>query len=226
MRDAKERLTCPALVLLTEEDGVGAPLGALTTLLAQTIVEDFGDATVVVELDGDGAAGGAVPRVSLRAPADLDGTVTALREAMPALARRAAYAFLDISRRSRAFQLDLARRLGDVDLGPVAGRAVHLTRSKTAPSLPGWSLLRTDLLAPRPEAQRAAGMRRAASATRGLLTKEMARLTGMTPEVQGESYPPTRITHAAITSRSASRGKCRSCRASGYHRSGSPRLET
>lgn len=194
MRDAKERLTCPALVLLTEEDGVGAPLGALTTLLAQTIVEDFGDATVVVELDGDGAAGGAVPRVSLRAPADLDGTVTALREAMPALARRAAYVFLDISRRSRAFQLELARRLGDVDLGPVAGRAVHLTRSKTAPSLPGWSLLRTDLLAPRPDAQRAAGMRSAASATRGLFTKEMARLTGMTPEVQGESYPPARIT--------------------------------
>jgi NTE family protein len=194
MRDAKERLSCPALVLLMEEHGLGAPLGALTTLLAQTLVNDFGDAVVVVDLDGDGATGASVPRVSLRAPADLDGTVTALREAMPALARRAAYIFLDISRRSRAFQHDLTRRLGDVDLGPVAGRAVHLTRSKTAPSLPGWSLLRTDLLAPRVEAQKAEGMRRSAGATRDLLTKEMARLTGASPEAQGETYPSARIT--------------------------------
>ena len=194
MKDPKERLSCPALVLLTEEAGIGAPIGALTTLLAQAIVDDFGDAVVVVELDGDDASGASVPHVSLQAPADLEGALAALHEAIPALARRAAYIFLDLSRRSRAFQIDLARRLGEVDLGEVVGRAVHLTRSKTAPSVPGWSLLRTDLLAPRLDPKRAEGMRRAASATRDLLAKEMLRLTGAMPEVQGEAYPSGRIT--------------------------------
>ena len=198
MKDAKERWSCPALVLLTEDPGIGAPIGALTTLLAQTIVNDFGDATVVVELDGAGVGGGDGSRVSLRAPADLDGAVTALRGAMPALARRAAYIFLDVSGRSRAFQVDLARRLGDADLGAVAGRAVHLTRSKATPSLPGWSLLRTDLLAPGPrfglDPEPGKGRRRSASATRDLVAKEMARLTGAAPESQGELYPPERMT--------------------------------
>jgi NTE family protein len=194
MKDAKERLTHPALVLLTEDEGIGAPIGLLTALLAQVLVEDFGDAVLVVALDGDGAASGGVPRVSLQAPADLEGAVATLRAELPALARRAAYIFLDASARSPAFQRDLARRLGESELGDLAGRAVHLTRSKSAPALPGWSLLRTDLLAPGLEARRAEGMRRAASATRDLFAKEMLRLTGATPERRGESYPSARIT--------------------------------
>lgn len=194
MKEAKERLTHPALVLLTEDEGLGAPLGALTTLLAQVLAEDFGDAALVVELDGDGSAGAGVPRVSLRAPADLDGATATLRAALPDLARRAAYIFLDVSGRSRGFQRDLARRLGEVELGGISGRAVHLTRTRSAPPLPGWSLIRTDLLAPRPDARKAEGMRRSASATRELLTKEMGRLTGAAPERRGESYPSARIT--------------------------------
>jgi NTE family protein len=198
MKDAKERSSYPALVLLMDEEGIGAPLRALTTLLAQSIAADFGDAVAVIALDGDGAEAGAsrhgVEHHALRAPAEVEGAVASLREALTSPEGRAAYVFLDVSRRSRAFQIDLARRLGDVDLGGLAGRIVHLTRSRTAPSFPGWSMLRTHLLAPLPDAQRAEGMRQSASATRDLLAKEMGRLTGATPEDRGESYPSARIT--------------------------------
>jgi NTE family protein len=194
MKDATERSGCPTLVLLTEDDGIRAPLGPLTTLLARTIVDDFGDAVLVVELDGTSEAALDEARVALGAPADLDGAVARLAGALPALARRATYIFLDVSRRSGAFRRDLALRLGAMDLGAVARRCVHLTRTKAAPSLPGWSLLRTDLLAPPGDPGRADGLRRSASATRDLVVKEMARLTGTTPEARGESYPEARIT--------------------------------
>ncbi len=194
MKDATERSGCPALVLLTEDDGIRAPLGPLTTLLARTIVDDFGDTVVVVELDGASAETLDEARVSLGAPADLDGAVARVREALPALAGRGAYIFLDASRRSGAFRRDLALLLGAVDLGAIARRCVHLTRTKTAPSLPGWSRLRTDLLAPSVDSRRGEGLRRSAAATRDLVVKEMARLTGTTPEARGESYPEARIT--------------------------------
>jgi NTE family protein len=198
MKEAKERSSHPALVVLTEDDGIGAPLGALTTLLAQVIGEDFGDAVRVVELDGGGAhhagAEAEVHRVALRAPADLEGAVASLRAHLPALARHAAYIFLDASARSPAFQRDLVRRLGEIELGHLTGRAVHLTRSKSAPSVPGWSTLRTDLLAPRLDAPSAKGMRRWVSAKRDLAVKEMGRLTGLTPERRGEPYPRERMT--------------------------------
>jgi NTE family protein len=198
MKDTKEHLTYPALVLLMEDDRLGAPIGALTALLARSIVTDFGDTVAVVELDGSGSGAVAsrhrVEHISLQAPEDLEATTAVLREVLPSTARRAAYVFLDVSRRSRDFQRELARRLGDVDLGGLARRVVHLTRSRTAPSLPGWSVLRTHLLAPLPGAERAEGMRRSASATRDLFAKEMARLTGAALEDGGESYPSARIT--------------------------------
>jgi predicted acylesterase/phospholipase RssA len=197
MKEANERLSCPALVVLTQDDGVGAPIGALTTLLAQVIGEDFGDATRVVELDGEGAHHGGekadAHRVSLRAPADLEGAVATLHARLPVLGRHAAFLFLDASARSPSFQRDLVRRLGEIDLGHLTGRAVHLTRSKTAPAVPGWSMLRTDLLAPRLDEPRATGIRRWASVKRDLAVKEMGRLTGLTPERRGVSYPTARI---------------------------------
>lgn len=198
MRKTTDRLTCPALVLLTEDDRLGAPLGALTTLLAQALVADFGDAVLVVELDGEGAGSDGtrhgVEHVSLRAPAKIEEAVGALREALPALARRAAYVFLDASRRSPEFRVDLARRLVDVDLGELAGRVVHLTRSRAAPALRGWSVLRTDLLAPRLDAAQAGGLRRSATTLRDLFSREMGRLTGVSPEERGEKYPRSRVT--------------------------------
>lgn len=201
MKDAKERSGHPALVVLTEDDGVGAPLGALTTLLAQVIGEDFGDAVRVVELDGEGAhhdgASAEARRVSLRAPADLEGAVAALRSHLPALARHEAYIFLDASTRSPAFQRDLVRRLGaieiEIELGHLTGRAVHLTRSKTAPEVPGWSTLRTELLAPRVDAPASKGIRRWVAAKRDLAVKEMGRLTGLAPERRGVPYPRERM---------------------------------
>ena len=197
MKDAKERSGHPALVMLTEDDGIGAPLGALTTLLAQVIGEDFGDAVRVVALDGEGSHHGGAEaearRVSLRAPADLEGAVAALRAHLPALARHATYIFLDASARSPSFQADLVRRLGEIDLGHLTGRAVHLTRSKSAPVAPGWSTLRTDLLAPRLDAPSAKGMRRWVSAKRDLAVKEMGRLTGLAPERRGAPYPRERM---------------------------------
>jgi len=198
MKDATERLTTPALVVLTQEKGLDAPIGALTTLLAQAIVADFGDAVTVLELDGGGPADDTtkhgVVHVSLQAPADLEGAVEALREELPVVARRAAYVVLDASKRTAAFQSELAERLAHVHLGELVGRVVHLTQSRTAPSFDGWSVLRTDLLAPRLDDRAAEGLRRAASAMRNLLIKEMARLTGAAPEPRGESYPDARIT--------------------------------
>jgi len=197
MKDAKERSSCPALVVLTEDDGIGAPLGALTTLLAHVIEKDFGDDTRVVELDGEaahhGRARASAPRISLRAPADLEGAVATLRAELPSLARHAAYVFLDASGRSPSFQRDLVRRLGETELGHLTGRTVHLTRSKSAPSVPGWSTLRTNLLAPRLDAPRAKGLRSWVTAKRDLAVKEMGRLTGLTPERRGEPYPRERM---------------------------------
>jgi NTE family protein len=197
MKDAKERSGHPALVVLTEDDGMGAPLGALTTLLARVIGEDFGDAVRVVELDGEGSHHDGAPaearRVSLRAPADLEGAVAALRSHLPALARHEAYVFLDASARSPAFQRDLVRRLGEIELGHLTGRAVHLTRTKSAPEVPGWSTLRTELLGPRVDAPRATGMRRWVAAKRDLAVKEMGRLTGLAPERRGVPYPRERM---------------------------------
>ena len=198
MRNVTERLTCPALVLLTEDDRLGAPLGALTTLLAQALVADFGDAVLVVDLDGDGARADetrrGVEHVTLGVGAKLEEAIDALCVVLPAMARRAAYIFLDASRRAPEFRLELARRLVDVDLGEVAGRVVHLTRAGAAPTLRGWSVLRTDLLAPRRDAARANGLRRSATTLRDLFSKEMGRLTGIAPEERGEKYPRTRVT--------------------------------
>ncbi|MEP7123857.1 MAG: patatin-like phospholipase family protein [Byssovorax sp.] len=197
MKEAKDRLSCPAVVVLTQDDGIGAPLGELTTLLARVISEDFGDDTRVVELDGEAAHHGKArleaPRVSLRAPADLEGAVALLHAELPALARHAAYTLLDISKRSPSFQRDLVRRLGEIDLGHLTGRAVHLTRSKSAPSVPGWSTLRTDLLAPRVETPSAKGLRSWLGAKRDLAVKEMGRLTGLAPEPRGVPYPTARM---------------------------------
>jgi NTE family protein len=198
MRNATLRLTYPALVLLTEDDGLGAPLRAMTTLLAQTLVADFGDAVVVVDLDDDGAGAEetrhGVGHVALRACAELDEVIVALCEVLPGLGRLAAYVFLNMSKRTREFQAELARRLVDVDLGGLAGRVVHLTRARAAPTLRGWSVLRTDLLAPRLEAAPAEGLRRSASTLRDLLSREMGRATGVSPEERGEKYPNTRVT--------------------------------
>ena len=198
MKDPTERLTYPALILLTQEDGLGAPLGALTTLLAQTLVADFDDEVTVLELDGAGPRTSAtkhgVDHVSLRGPEDFEEAVDALREELSVLARRAAYVLLDASKRPAAFQLALAERLAHVNMGELSGRLVHLTRSRTAPAFDGWSELRTDVLAPGRDDRAAEGMRRAASATRDLLGKEMARLTGAASEPRGEDYPSARIT--------------------------------
>ncbi len=42
--------THPALVLLQADEGVSAPIGVLTALLAQALVNGFGDAVLVVHL--------------------------------------------------------------------------------------------------------------------------------------------------------------------------------
>lgn len=198
MKNVTERLTCPALILLTEDEQIGAPLGALTTLLAQALAADFGDAVLVVDLDGASARSDetrrGVTHVSLSVGAMIEEAVDALSVVLPAMSRRAAYIFLDASRRAPQFQAELARRLVDVNLGELSGRLVHLTRTGTAPALRGWSVLRTDLLAPRRDAAPAEGLRRSASTLRDLLSKEMGRLTGTAPEARGGAYPRARVT--------------------------------
>jgi predicted acylesterase/phospholipase RssA len=199
MKESTERLTWPALVLLTQEAGLDAPLGTLTRLLAQTIVADFDDDVVVLELDGDGAPQSSatkqgVVHISLRAPAEFDAALAALLDELAVLARRAAYVLLDVSRRPVAFQLAIAERLALADLGDLTGRLVHLTRSRATPAFAGWSELRTEVLAPQGDAPAAAGLRNTASATRSLVRKEMERLTGVTEEPRGERSPDAKIT--------------------------------
>jgi predicted acylesterase/phospholipase RssA len=110
--------THPALVLLQAAEGVTAPLGALTLLLAQAVAGSFNDAVLVVhvtepsgfEEEGRGGHGSGPPSMfpstSIAGPASRTpsvdtegGQVGLLRLSLPAEPRRAAAALADKLRR-------------------------------------------------------------------------------------------------------------------------------
>lgn len=106
--------THPALVLLQADEGVNAPIGVLTSLLAQALSSGFGDAVLVVHLTGSGdfeeerrwsqmnGPPSLSPSTSIAGPVsrtpsvDVDGSVAHhLDLALPADPRRAAAALCD-----------------------------------------------------------------------------------------------------------------------------------
>jgi predicted acylesterase/phospholipase RssA len=202
----------PALVILEEQRGLSAPLGVLTSLLAEVIAADFGDDVIIVHIvDAEptsrrdpiikGARG--VDEVWLNTPAELAETFELLLSKLSSLGERYAYMFLDASLRPPDFTRFLVARLATADLGHMVLHLVFLTKDHASPHFsPGWSVLRTDLLALRSQEPSARKERlwrdnwdtrdyikEARDVTSGLY----ARLGGAAIEPQGEPYPCARV---------------------------------
>src|SRR6185503_19138475 len=140
--------TYPALVVLEEQRGLGAPLGALTTLLAQTLEADFGDTVLVVHaIDNDDRRHPdsiqtdprRVDRLWMPIPADPTPAAELLHERLRSLGESYAYVFLDTSPFTPDFTRVIVSHLASADLGEMIRRLIFLTKERTAPHFsPGW----------------------------------------------------------------------------------------
>lgn len=205
---AKTSRPYPALILLDQQRGLGAPLGVLTRLLAQTLAEDFGDAVIVLHVLDSLPVGEIVSdeiepdehradHISLKVPPDAVEAFEMVRMRSRYLSESYAYIFLDLSRCKPHLSSVLLTRLAVSDLGLLARRLVFLTRDRAAPRPPsGWAVLRTDVLDPRPDGdQRPApeGLRGSLTRARHMAGEIKKRLGGDAIEPQGEPYPESRI---------------------------------
>jgi predicted acylesterase/phospholipase RssA len=202
----------PALVVLEEQRGLSAPLGEITSLLAQAIVADFGDDVIIVHIvDAEptsrrdpvirGSRG--LDEVWLNAPADLAETFELVVSKLANLGDRYSYVFLDASLRPPDFTRFLVARLSTSDLRDMVLRLVFLTKDHAAPHFsPGWSVLRTDLLACRSKDHFARKERHSRESwrlrdyineARDVTSGLYARLGGAAIEPQGEAYPFARV---------------------------------
>jgi len=202
----------PALVILEEQRGLSAPLGTITSLLAQAIAADFGDGVIIVHIvDAEptsrrdpvirGTRG--IDEVWLNAPAELAETFHLVVSKLASLGDRYAYMFLDASLRPPDFTRFLIARLATADLGAMVLRLVFLTKDHTPPHFsPGWSVLRTDLLPRRNKdhfirnerhGRDNWGPRDYINEARDLTSGLYARLGGAAIEPQGEPYPCARV---------------------------------
>lgn len=213
MRQTTKRRSHPALVLLTCEEGVDAPMGALTSLVAESLARDFGDAVLLLRIaDADAAdlpAGivrepGRGDVLWMRAEGGRDATIDALHAKARELTARYAYIFVDASRATRAGD-DLTRQMvselgRDLEReGELVPRLVVLTKSRKNPETRGgWYALRTDLLEPQVKTSGDTagmadglleGLRRASS----IAAAEGARALGKPREPRGEYYPSSRV---------------------------------
>lgn len=238
---AKTSKTFPAVIVLQEEPGLGAPLGSLAALLAQTISASFGDSIVVLHAVGWGAHAeheahphAHAPAPSIRVsddasahfvagppsgrygaietdrhgshdfwvhvPEDVFDAREAIRANVRSLGESYAYVVLDLSRLARKVARAVVEYLGSADIGFMARRLVHLTKSRANPVVAAqWSVLRTDILGPLPPDTRPdgplpdAGLRDLAAQGAGFVRDLTARLGGKAIEPQGEAYPEGRV---------------------------------
>lgn len=202
----------PALVLLEEQPGLGAPLGVLTFMLAETLALTFGDTVIIVHVlpeaetahpEGPQPGPQSVDRIFLQCPAEPAAAAAHLAPAIASLGERYAYVLLDASRRTGPFTRDLTAHLASSDLGGVMLRLSFFTKDRSLPPpSPGWSTLRVDLLAPHPTPRRVVeagngplptGLRRHVTATWNLAEALVSRLGGAAVEPEGEEYPEARL---------------------------------
>jgi predicted acylesterase/phospholipase RssA len=202
----------PALVLLEEQPGLGAPLGVLTFLLAETLALTFGDSVIVVHIVPETEAAhpvGAQPgprrvdRIFLQTPAEPAAAAAHLAPEIARLGEIYAYVLLDASRRTGPFTRELTAHLASSDLGGVMPRLSFFTKDHASPPpSPGWSTLRVDLLTPHAPPRRVVeaesgslptGLRRHVTGAWNLVEALGSRLGGTAVEPEGEEYPDARL---------------------------------
>jgi predicted acylesterase/phospholipase RssA len=221
MKDLREPLVHPAIVLLHAEGDLAQWLPQLSELLAQTLRRDFGEPVLVAGVLGSeqgGEQAGAPPdpsgqedqapkgpsdliftdelgiaRTTLAPPGEGIAAMDALRVSLAESGRRYAHTVVDTSSRGPAFTKAFAEMLGSADTGDLAGRLVVLGRDRASPPPMGaWRILRTDVLAPG-RAAPGGGTRDQLRRAGAIGSLEWNRLTRRAQEQRGEAYPLERV---------------------------------
>jgi NTE family protein len=141
----------PAVVIVTSEAGIAAPLGVLAALAADAIAGEFADSVAVVGVNaGDAARSPRVTWIPLDASPNPSIALEEIRLTLEDVGSRFAYTFVDASARGQAFVEAIIGALAERPIPGLANRLVLICESCRGPARLGWEVIRTGFLPPQP----------------------------------------------------------------------------